>query len=209
MDNSLPFIVLVRHGESVYNQENLFTGWLDIPLTERGRAEAHSATVALHGLRFDKAYSSALGRAIETLDIIVSELGLQTIPQIHTQALNERHYGDLQGLNKAETVLRFGEAQVHTWRRSYTGTPPGGESLKDTSARVMPYFSSVIVPDVREGANVLVVAHGNSLRAIIKELDHISDDEIAALNIPTGQIYFYTFNTQQNIFCRTAPPMTS
>ncbi len=181
-------LVLVRHGQSQWNLENRFTGWVDIPLTDAGRQEAIHAGKLIRalGIHFDVAYTSVLVRAIETLEILLSELGQPEIPIRKDQALNERHYGDLQGLNKDEMRRKFGEEQVRLWRRSYDVAPPGGESLKDTAARTLPYFRSQILPDLRAGKNVLVCAHGNSLRSIVMDLDRLTREQVVALEIGTG-----------------------
>ncbi|RMF24651.1 MAG: 2,3-bisphosphoglycerate-dependent phosphoglycerate mutase [Deltaproteobacteria bacterium] len=181
-------LVLVRHGQSQWNLENRFTGWTDVDLTDQGRAEARRAgeLLAQAGLRFTKAYTSDLKRAQETLDIILDVLGQKDLPVIKDQALNERHYGDLQGLNKQATAEKYGKEQVHLWRRSYDIAPPGGESLKDTAERTLPYFREHIVPDLDAGETVLVSAHGNSLRSIVMALDNLSKDEVVALEIGTG-----------------------
>jgi 2,3-bisphosphoglycerate-dependent phosphoglycerate mutase len=179
-------LVLVRHGESQWNLENRFTGWEDVPLTDTGKREAARAGELLHGMRFDVAYTSVLQRAIRTLDIILEATAQTDLPVIKDQALNERHYGDLQGLNKAETAKKYGDEQVHIWRRSYDIPPPGGESLKDTAARTLPYFERVIVPRLAAGEQVLVVAHGNSLRSIVMHLDKLTKEQVLELNIPTG-----------------------
>src|SRR5262249_14349184 len=170
----MPTLMLVRHGESQWNLENRFTGWVDIDLSDRGREEARSAGEKLKGYKFDKAYTSVLQRAIHTLDIILEIIGQTDIPVERDQALNERHYGDLQGLNKAETAAKFGDAQVKLWRRSYSVKPPGGESLEDTAARTLPYYKSHILPDLVAGKNILVSAHGNSLRSVVMFLDKLS-----------------------------------
>jgi 2,3-bisphosphoglycerate-dependent phosphoglycerate mutase len=182
----MALLVLVRHGESQWNLENRFTGWIDVALTETGRREAARAGSLLKGTRFDVAFSSVLQRANETLDIILRELGQADLPVTRDQALNERHYGDLQGLNKAETAKKYGDEQVHIWRRSYDVPPPGGESLKDTAARTLPYYDRVIAPQIAAGKNVLVVAHGNSLRSIVMQLDQLTREQVLELNIPTG-----------------------
>jgi len=182
----MALLVLVRHGESQWNLENKFTGWVDVPLTDTGRREAARAGQQLRGTHFDLAYSSVLQRANETLDIILRELGQTDLPVTKDQALNERHYGDLQGLNKAETAKKYGEEQVHIWRRSYDVPPPNGESLKDTAARTLPYYDRAIAPQVAAGKNVLVVAHGNSLRSIVMQLDGLTREQVLELNIPTG-----------------------
>ena len=192
----MPKLVLVRHGQSQWNLENRFTGWVDIPLTEAGRAEAARAGGLIQALqiRFDAAYTSVLVRAIETLQIILSALHQQEIPIIKDQALNERHYGDLQGLNKDETRKKFGEEQVKLWRRSYDVAPPGGESLKDTAARTIPYFESRILPEIKAGKNVLVAAHGNSLRSIVMALDRLTKEQVLSLEITTGVPIAYDMN---------------
>ncbi len=185
----MPTLILVRHGESQWNLENRFTGWVDVPLTERGEGEARIAGEHLRGLPIDKVYTSVLQRAINTSKIALQAAGKpDTLPTERDQALNERHYGDLQGLNKAETAEQYGDAQVKIWRRSYDVPPPGekGESLKDTAARTLPYFRAHILPDLKAGHNVLVVAHGNSLRSIVMELDQLSREQVLELNIPTG-----------------------
>ena len=182
----MALLVLVRHGESQWNLENRFTGWVDVPLTDTGRREAARAGTVLQGTRFDIAYSSVLQRANETLDIILRELAQSDLPVVKDQALNERHYGELQGLNKGETAEKYGAEQVHIWRRSYDVPPPGGESLKDTAARTLPYYDRVIAPQIAAGKNVLVVAHGNSLRSIVMQLDQLTREQVLELNIPTG-----------------------
>jgi 2,3-bisphosphoglycerate-dependent phosphoglycerate mutase len=182
----MPTLVLVRHGQSQWNLENKFTGWVDVPLTEQGEKEAHRAGSHLKGMKFDMAFTSVLQRAQKTLSIILKEIGLEGIPVLKDQALNERHYGDLQGLNKAETAKKFGDEQVKIWRRSYDVAPPGGESLKDTAARTLPYFDSEIVPRLKKGKNVLVAAHGNSLRSIVMHLEHLTKEQVLELNLDTG-----------------------
>ncbi len=179
-------LVLLRHGESQWNLENRFTGWVDVPLTEKGRAEARRAGELLRGIRFDQAYTSVLQRAIETLDIVLAILAQQDLPVERSEALNERHYGDLQGLDKAETAKKYGDEQVHIWRRSYDVPPPNGESLADTAARTLPYFESRILPDLSRGSNVIVAAHGNSLRSIVMHLDRLTREQVLELNIATG-----------------------
>ena len=178
-------LALVRHGQSLWNLENRFTGWVDVPLTEKGREEARRAGERLRDLRFDVAYTSVLTRAEQTLAIILSTIGQQP-PVIREQALNERHYGDLQGLNKEETAKRYGADQVKIWRRSYDVPPPNGESLKDTAKRTLPFFERAILWDLRQGKNVLVAAHGNSNRSIVMELDRLSEQEVLALELGTG-----------------------
>jgi 2,3-bisphosphoglycerate-dependent phosphoglycerate mutase len=189
----MSLLVLIRHGESQWNLENRFTGWTDVPLTEKGREEARRAGEKIRHIHFDKAYTSVLKRAIDTLDIVLQTIGQVGMPIAYDRALNERHYGDLQGLNKAETAEKFGKEQVHVWRRSYDVAPPGGESLKDTAARTLPYFEAHIVPDLRLGKNVLVSAHGNSLRSIVMHLDKLSREQVLALNLATGVPIVYEF----------------
>src|SRR5580658_8139741 len=178
-------LVLVRHGESEWNKENRFTGWTDVELSDKGRAEAAEAGAVLRdgGYTFDVAYTSVLKRAIHTLWSVLDEMDLAWIPVHRSWRLNERHYGDLQGLNKAETAEKFGEAQVKIWRRSYDVPPPNGESLKDTAARALPYFQEKIVPELKAGKNILISAHGNSLRAIVMKLDNLTEAEVVELNI--------------------------
>ncbi len=182
----MALLVLVRHGESQWNLENRFTGWVDVPLTDTGRREAHRAGTLLRGMRFDRGFTSVLQRAIETLDIILREIDQPDLPIERDAALNERHYGDLQGLNKAETAAKFGAEQVHIWRRSYDVAPPNGESLKDTAARTLPYFERTIMPRLTAGENVLVAAHGNSLRSIVMDLDRLTKEQVLELNLATG-----------------------
>ena len=206
-------LVLLRHGESIWNKENRFTGWTDVGLSDKGVAEAHEAArvLAAGGYTFDVAYTSVLKRAIKTLWIVLEDMDLMWVPEHRHWRLNERHYGALQGLNKAETAARHGEAQVKAWRRSYSvpppplapdderhpsrdpryaGVPPSElpltESLKDTVARFLPYWKGTIAPAVRSGTRVLIAAHGNSLRALVKHLDDVPEDQIVELNIPTG-----------------------
>jgi 2,3-bisphosphoglycerate-dependent phosphoglycerate mutase len=182
------YLVLVRHGRSQWNDENRFTGWVDVPLAEPGRAEAVRAGEQLRelGFTFDRAYTSTLQRAITTGRLILDVLGQTDLEQIQAWELNERFYGALTGRNKDETREKFGEEQVHIWRRSYATAPPGGESLKDTAERALPYFETHIRPATTEVDAVLVSAHGNSLRAIVKELDGLDDDQVTQLEIATG-----------------------
>ncbi|MRR08508.1 2,3-diphosphoglycerate-dependent phosphoglycerate mutase [bacterium] len=206
-------IVLLRHGESSWNRENRFTGWTDVDLSEKGVQEAHAAGQVLkrEGFTFDLAYTSVLKRAVRTLWIALDELDLMWVPVVNSWRLNERHYGALQGLNKAETAAKYGEAQVKVWRRSYDVPPPAleksddrypgkepryrdlsanelplTECLKDTVARFLPYWQGTIAPSVRAGKKVIIAAHGNSLRALVKYLDDVSEADITELNIPTG-----------------------
>ena len=186
-------LVLVRHGQSEWNEKYLFTGWKDPELTQKGYNEAQTAGRELldRGYVFDVMYTSALRRAQETGRIILEEMGLTDIVTVRDQRLNERDYGDLSGLNKDDARERWGEDQVHVWRRSYDTPPPGGESLKDTANRVLPYFEEVILPSLVAGKNILVAAHGNSLRALIMKIESISPLEIVKLEIDTGKpIYF-------------------
>jgi 2,3-bisphosphoglycerate-dependent phosphoglycerate mutase len=185
MDNVL---VLVRHGESEWNKLNLFTGWKDPDLSARGVAEAEAAGRLLKakGYTFDVAFTSALLRAQHTLDLMLEALGQTSLPVHKDQALNERDYGGLSGLNKDEARTKWGKEQVHIWRRSYDSPPPGGESLKDTAARVLPYYEAAIWPEVAAGRNVLVSAHGNSLRALIMRLEGLTGEEIVARELATG-----------------------
>lgn len=179
-------LVIVRHGQSQWNLENRFTGWIDIDLAPQGKEEARKAGEKLKGYKFDKAFTSALIRAQHTYDIIADIAGFNYLPLEKNEALNERMYGDLQGMNKDEMRAKFGAEQVHIWRRSYNVSPPNGESLKDTSDRVMPYFNKMIEPELKAEKNVLIVAHGNSLRALVKHLEGLSGDEIVKIEIPTG-----------------------
>lgn len=194
-------LVLVRHGQSEWNEKNLFTGWADVDLTERGIEEAHKAAQALkeRGLKFDEAFTSDLIRAQHTLDIILEDLGQTEIPVTRDKALNERDYGNLVGMNKDEARQRWGEEQVHIWRRSYDVRPPGGESLKDTAERAVPYFEKHILPKVEAGENVLVSAHGNSLRAIIMWLEKLSPEEVLKLELETGVPILYELNEKGEI----------
>lgn len=181
-------LVLVRHGQSEWNKKNLFTGWRDVELTEQGRKEAAEAGELMKaaGLEFDVAYTSGLKRAQETNKLALASLGQSDIPVIENEALNERDYGDLAGLNKDDAREKWGEEQVHIWRRSFDIPPPGGESLKMTADRVLPYFDAEIMPKVLAGTRVLVAAHGNSLRALVMQLDNLGPDEIVEVNIATG-----------------------
>ncbi|MFP3165837.1 MAG: 2,3-bisphosphoglycerate-dependent phosphoglycerate mutase [Nitrososphaeria archaeon] len=190
------YLILVRHGESLWNMENRFTGWVDVPLTEKGRQEAKSAgeLIKESGIKLNVAYTSQLSRAIETLEIILKEIGY-SVPVIKDYHLNERHYGDLQGLNKAETARIYGEDQVKLWRRSYDIKPPGGESLEDTQKRTVPFFKNTVMLDlIYYKKNVLVVAHGNSLRSIVMYLENISPNDIINVEIPTGVPIVYEIN---------------
>jgi 2,3-bisphosphoglycerate-dependent phosphoglycerate mutase len=194
-------LVLLRHGESQWNLENRFTGWIDVPLSPKGEEEARQAGEKLKaaGIRFDLAFTSVLQRAIRTLEIVLDVLGQKNLPVEKDQALNERHYGDLQGLNKAETAKKFGEEQVHLWRRSYDIAPPGGESLKDTAARTLPYFEAKILPAVKAGKAVLVSAHGNSLRSVVMYLDQLTREQVLELNLGTGVPIVYEIDAEGRV----------
>jgi len=194
-------LVLVRHGQSDWNLKNLFTGWKDVDLTEKGVAEAREAGRKLkgQGITFDVAFTSVLKRATRTLDLMLEELGQTKVPVIKGQALNERNYGDLVGLNKDDARKKWGEQQVHIWRRSYDVAPPGGESLRDTAARVLPYYIQEILPRVLRGEHVLVSAHGNSLRALVMVLDKHSTDSITKLNLDTGVPMIYRLNADSTV----------
>jgi len=218
-------VVLLRHGESTWNKENRFTGWTDVDLSEKGVGEAHKAgqTLKKEGFTFDVAYTSVLKRAIKTLWITLEDMDLMWIPVIRNWRLNERHYGALQGLNKSETAQKFGEEQVHIWRRSYDTPPPAleksderypgndprysaltkkelplTECLKDTVARFVPYWENTIAPSIKAGKKVVIAAHGNSLRALVKYLDNIPEEEIVGLNIPTGIPLVYELDDNLN-----------
>jgi len=190
----MPTLVLVRHGQSLWNLQNRFTGWVDVPLTAVGEDEARRAGERLRGMTFDVAYTSALSRAQETLRLIVETSGLQ-FPIIRDAALNERDYGDLAGLDKAATAERYGAEQVHIWRRSFDIAPPGGESLKDTAARTIPFFERAVLEDIRAGRDVLVVAHGNSNRSIVMRLDGLDEDAVTSLEIATGVPLVYELDS--------------
>lgn len=220
-------VVLIRHGESKWNKENRFTGWTDVDLTEKGIEEAHKAGKYLkkEGFQFEKAYTSYLKRAVKTLNIVLDEMDLDWIPVEKTWRLNEKHYGMLQGLNKAETAEKYGDEQVLIWRRSYDVPPrplekederspfqearyknidenelPLTESLKETVERILPYWNDVIVPDIKNNYNeIIVAAHGNSLRGIVKHLKNISDEDILSLNLPTGVPYVFEFDDEMNL----------
>ena len=222
-------LVLVRHGESEWNKLNLFTGWTDVELSDTGREEAAAGGKALReeGFDFDICYTSRLKRAIHTLNIILDQLDRAWLPVVKSWKLNERHYGALQGLNKADTAAKYGEAQVKIWRRSFDVQPPAlepgderdphtldmfrdvpadelpyTECLKDTIARAWPYFEDEILPQMKAGKRVLIAAHGNSLRALVKQFDHLSDDEIVGVNIPTGVPLVYEFDQDMNVLSK-------
>ncbi|MBB5043068.1 2,3-bisphosphoglycerate-dependent phosphoglycerate mutase [Shinella fusca] len=194
-------LVLVRHGQSEWNLKNLFTGWRDPDLTALGIEEATTGGKALAetGIKFDIAFTSALSRAQKTLQIILDEIGQPGLETIRDEALNERDYGDLSGLNKDDARAKWGEEQVHIWRRSYDVPPPGGESLRDTGARVWPYYLTEILPRVLRGEKVLVAAHGNSLRSLVMVLDRLSKEEILKLNLATGVPMVYVLNADSTV----------
>jgi 2,3-bisphosphoglycerate-dependent phosphoglycerate mutase len=198
-------LALVRHGESEFNEKNLFTGWRDPDLTERGREEARRAgdILAAAGYRFDVAFTSSLRRAQHSLTIILDRLGAPDLPSIADKALNERDYGDLSGLNKDDARARWGEEQVHIWRRSYDVAPPGGESLKMTAERVLPYYDREILPRLLAGERVLVVAHGNSLRALIMSLEGLAGEEIVKRELATGVPIVYVLGADGRPLKRT------
>ena len=198
-------LILVRHGQSEWNEQNLFTGWKDPGLTELGIKEAKNAgsLISDKGIRFDEMFTSMLVRAQDTGAIILDSINQQNIPITKNQALNERNYGSLAGLNKDDARKKWGEEQVHIWRRSFDIPPPEGESLKDTAERVLPYFHKYIMPKVIQGLSILVAAHGNSLRALIMELDLISSEDIVKLEIPTGAPIQYEFNQNGEVVNKT------
>lgn len=192
-------LVLLRHGESQWNLENRFTGWVDVPLSPRGVEEAKNAGGKLKGFTFDRAFTSVLSRANETLRFVLEVIGQTAIPIEKDKALNERMYGELQGLNKAETATKYGDAQVKIWRRSYDVRPPGGESLKDTAERVLPYYDTRIKPCVLKGETILIAAHGNSLRALVMQLEQLSKEQVLELNIPTGAPLLYELDNSGKV----------
>jgi 2,3-bisphosphoglycerate-dependent phosphoglycerate mutase len=194
-------LVLVRHGQSEWNLKNLFTGWRDVDLTEQGVAEARAAGKKLkaRGIQFDVAFTSALKRAQHTLSLVLEEMGQSTLTIHKDKALNERDYGDLNGLNKDDARKKWGEEQVHIWRRSYDTPPPGGESLKDTVARALPYFNQEILPAVLRGERTLVAAHGNSLRALIMVLERHTPESIIARELATGVPIIYKLNADSTV----------
>lgn len=195
----MPTLVLVRHGQSTWNLENRFTGETDIPLTEQGRQEARAAGDKLRDIRFDHGFTSVLQRAIDTMNILLEAAHQTQLPVTRDRALNERNYGRLQGLNKKAVADQYGEELVALWRRSYSDRPPGGESLADTAARVIPYYLKAIEPLLRQGRDILVVAHGNSLRALVMHLEHLSEEAIAGFDLPTGAPRCYTLSDSLQI----------
>ena len=192
-------LIIFRHGQSVWNLENKFTGWVDVELTPKGVEEAKAAGEKLKGFTFDYAYASDLKRAQNTLKISLETAGHKPLTPTYNKALNERMYGDLQGLNKADTAAKYGDEQVKIWRRSYDIAPPNGESLKDTAARVIPYFESEIVPKLKAGKNVVVAAHGNSLRALIMYLEKMTPAQILEFEIGTGVPRIYELDKDLNV----------
>lgn len=182
----MPELILLRHGQSQWNLENRFTGWVDVPLSPRGIEEAKNAGGKLAGHRVDQLFTSVLQRAIETARLAFDAAGIANVPTVRDAALNERMYGDLQGLNKAEAAKKWGDDQIKIWRRSYDIPPPNGESLADTAKRVIPYWEQTILPVLRNGKNVLIAAHGNSLRALVMHLEGLTREQVLELEIPTG-----------------------
>lgn len=197
----MPKLVLIRHGQSLWNLENRFTGWVDVPLTQAGEGEARSAAHHIKDIQFDVCYTSALRRAQRTLEVIL-DANEWNIPVIRDQALNERHYGDLQGLNKDELRRQYGEEQVKIWRRSYDTPPPNGEALKDTAARTLPFFERCIMGDIRQGKNVLVVAHGNSNRSIVMKLDQLTGEQVLGLELGTGVPLVYEMSEDGSVLSK-------
>lgn len=195
----MPEFILIRHGESQWNLENRFTGWIDVELSEKGILEAKLAGEKIKNFKIEKCYTSNLKRAQNTLEIALQIANKTNLEIEKNEALNERHYGDLQGLNKSETAKKFGEKQVHLWRRSYDIAPPNGESLKDTVKRVLPYFKKKILSDLKNNKNILIVAHGNSLRAITMILENLSPEEILKIEIPTGKPIYYLLDSNLKI----------
>ncbi len=208
----MPQLILLRHGQSQWNLENRFTGWVDVELSAKGREEATEAGKKLKAFKIDKAYTSILKRAMNTCDIALQNAGKTGVPITRDVALNERHYGALQGLDKAETAKKYGDEQVHIWRRSYDIPPPKektemnpegiSESLKDTAARTLPYFDAHIMKDLKEGKNVLVAAHGNSLRSIVMHLDKMTEAQVLELNIPTGTPLVYELDSNLKVLSK-------
>lgn len=196
----MPRLALIRHGQSIWNAQNRFTGWVDVPLSSTGEEEARRAgeRLAGEGDGWAVAYTSVLSRAIRTGEIAMDVAGID-VPVIRDDALNERHYGDLQGLNKARTAEEYGEEQVHVWRRSYDVPPPNGESLQDTAARTLPFFRRAILGDVRDGNDVLVFAHGNSNRSIVMELDGLDEEGVLSLELATGVPVVYALDTDGTV----------
>ncbi len=208
----MAYLILLRHGESQWNLENRFTGWVDVELSPKGMQEAAAAGGKIKSYPIDKAYTSVLKRANNTLALALEAAGKKTVPVVRDKALNERHYGALQGLNKAETAQKFSAEQVHVWRRSYDVPPPAdktamnpegiSESLKDTAARTLPYFEKYILADLKAGKNVIVAAHGNSLRSIVMHLEKMTKEQVLELNIPTGTPIVYEMDANLHILSK-------
>lgn len=201
----MSLLILLRHGQSLWNLENKFTGWVDVDISELGEQEAKNAGKVLADLPIDVVFTSVLTRAKRTASIALEVANKSNLPTFENQALNERHYGDLQGLNKEETAKIHGDEQVHIWRRSYDIPPPNGESLQMTQERVLPYFQLQIQPYLEQGKNVLVVAHGNSLRALVATIEHLNKEQILALNIPTGTPFYYELAPDLSIIKKVSP----
>lgn len=205
----MSYLILIRHGESQWNLENRFTGWVDVELSPKGIKEAEAAGIKLKDYKIDKAYTSILKRAMNTYEIAMKSAGKTGIPVTRAKELNERHYGALQGLNKAETAKKYSDEQVHIWRRSYDVPPPTdktemnpegiSESLKDTAARALPYFNQNVLKDLKDGKNVIIAAHGNSLRAIVMEIEKLTKEQVLELNIPTATPLVYEFDSNLKI----------
>ena len=198
----MPELILLRHGQSQWNLENRFTGWVDVPLSAKGEEEARAAGPKLRGRRIDKVFTSVLKRAIDTATVALAAAGVRDVPIERDAALNERMYGDLQGLNKAEAAQKWGDQQIKIWRRSYDVKPPGGESLADTAARVLPYWEARIRPELLAGRNVLVAAHGNSLRALVMHLDNLTREQVLELEIPTGVPLLYELDAAGRVLAK-------
>lgn len=190
----MSLLVLIRHGQSQWNLENRFTGWTDVPLSAQGEKDAVESGKALKGMKFDIAFTSRQKRAQDTLTIILKTMGHAAVPIEIDSALNERHYGELQGLNKAETAVKYGEEKVKLWRRSYSTRPPGGESIEDCERRTTPFFIAYVLPHLKAGKNVVIAAHGNSMRPIFKYLDNLTPEQTATLEVGLGLPYIYTFD---------------
>lgn len=197
----MAILTLLRHGQSQWNLENKFTGWVDVPLTAQGETEAKAAGEKIKHITYDKAYTSELQRAQKTLELALEVANQSDLPTEKHLALNERHYGDLQGMDKAETAKKYSPEQVHIWRRSYDVPPPGekGESLKDTAARTLPYFDEHIIPDIKAGKNIIIVAHGNSLRSIVMQIDKLTKEQVLELNIGTGVPIVYEMDANAQV----------
>ncbi|MFM8569810.1 MAG: 2,3-bisphosphoglycerate-dependent phosphoglycerate mutase [Candidatus Kapaibacterium sp.] len=202
----MPILTLVRHGESVWNLENRFTGWVDVDLSARGEEEARSAGAMLRAVPVDVLFTSVLKRAIRTADLMCSAAGITPSRVIRDEALNERHYGDLQGLNKDDIGREYGMEQLKIWRRSYDVPPPNGESLKMTQERVLPYYREHIEPMLRAGSNVLVVAHGNSLRALVMHIEGMTPEQILETNIPTATPFWYELDADMQLVAKHHTP---